>query len=62
MRKEIYWDNCVLKTQYQLSIMNGGKEAGGGGQWCNHEFTKNNLVSFMSHKINGVFDLGHMFG
>ena len=31
MRKEIYWDNCVLKTQYQLSIMNGGKEAGGGG-------------------------------
>ena len=33
MRKEIYWDNCVLKTQYQLSIVRGGggKEAGGGG-------------------------------
>ena len=29
--------------------MNGGKEAAG-GQWCHHEFTNNNFVSFMSHK------------
>ena len=63
MRKEIYWDNFVLKTQYQLSVMNGGKEAGGGAvvssrvhkqQFCEFHESQN--------KINGVFDLGHMFG
>ena len=31
MRKESYWDNCVLKTQYQLSIVGGGGQGGGGG-------------------------------
>ena len=60
MRKEIYWGNCVLKTQYQLSIGRGDKEAGRGGS--RHKFTNNNFVSFMGHKTNGVFDLGHMFG
>ena len=56
MRKEIYWRNCVLKTQYQLSIVRGG------GEGFRHNFTNNNFVSFMGHKTNGVFDLGHMFG
>ena len=32
---------------------------GGGSR---HKFPNNNFVSFMSHKTNGVFDLGHMFG
>ena len=61
MRKEIYWDKCVVKTQYQLSIMRGG--GGQGRGWgSQHEFTNNNFVCFMSHKTNGVFDLGHVFG
>ena len=31
MRKEICWDNCVVKTQYQLSILRGGGGGGAGG-------------------------------
>ena len=41
--------------------MRAGKGAGGGGM-SHHEFTNNNFVCFMSHKTNGVFDLGHVFG
>lgn len=50
MRKEIYWRNCVLKTQYQLSIVRGGGEGGGGGgvssqfhkqQFCEFHGTQN---------------------
>ena len=59
MRKEIYWDNCVLKTQIP-AVNNEGGQGGGGGS--HHEFTNNNFVCFMSHKANGVFDLSHMFG
>ena len=62
MRKEIYWRNCVLKTQYQLSIVRGGGRREAGGEGFRHNFTNNNFVSFMGHKTNGVFDLGHMFG
>ena len=35
---------------------------GGVGGGSRHKFPNNNFVSFMSHKTNGVFDLGHMFG
>ena len=31
MRKEICWDNCVVKTHYQLSIVWGGGGRGAGG-------------------------------
>ena len=67
MRKEIYWDNCVLKTQIPAVNNEGGQGGGGGGGWgggggSQHGFTNNNFVCFMSHKTNGVFDLSHVFG
>ena len=31
MRKEIYWDNCVLKTQIPAVNNEGGQGGGGGG-------------------------------
>ena len=62
MRKEIYWDKKMCTKNTIPAVNNEGGQGGRGGEGSHHEFTNNNFVSFMSHKTNGVFDLGHTFG
>ena len=51
MRKEIYWDNCVLKTQIPAVNNEGGQGGGGGGGLTTSSQTTILCVSWVTKQM-----------